>query len=52
MDDIWSSAWDFISPMLGPLAEPIEWVGKKVGDWMGLTGEKRDISSHIATVSD
>lgn len=48
MDDLWGDVVGFAKPFLGPLAEPIDWVGRKVGDWLGLSGEKRDISNHIS----
>ena len=52
LDDLWGDIVGFAEPFLGKtITSGIEWAGRKVGDWLGFSGESKDISDQVASTS-
>lgn len=47
-DDLWGDITDWAGSIVGkPIANGIDWVGRKVGKWLGFSGTPVDVSQHI-----
>jgi len=47
-DDLWGDMTDLATPFVGKtVSNGINWVGRKIGDWLGFGGDTTDISQHV-----